>query len=186
MLIREAKLADALHITEYILLAMEDIVYQFIGVESYEQAFQFIESLVRQQANQYSYKNCWVAEMDDEVVATAVVYDGGQLHTLRKPVAHQIKAYFNLPFNPEDETQSGEYYIDCVGVSLSHQGRGIGSLMFKFLIEEYVVKRKETLGLLVDLDNPNAKKLYLKLGFQVIGPRKLAGKNLEHMQYKTL
>ena len=91
---------------------------------------------------------------------------------------------FNKPFNPEDETQAGEYYIDCVGVNPNQQGKGIGSKIFQFLIDEYVYRRKETLGLLVDRDNPNAKRLYLKLGFEVVGEKTLVGKRLEHLQFK--
>jgi ribosomal protein S18 acetylase RimI-like enzyme len=56
--------------------------------------------------------------------------------------------------------------------------------MFQFLIDEYVHKRDKTLGLLVDKDNPDAKKLYLKLGFEIVGEKTLVGKNMEHLQFK--
>jgi ribosomal protein S18 acetylase RimI-like enzyme len=65
------------------------------------------------------------------------------------------------------------------------QGQGLGSKMFAFLIDEYVYKRNKTLGLLVDKENPNAKKLYLKLGFTVVGEKILAKKSLEHLQFKS-
>ncbi|WP_205944012.1 GNAT family N-acetyltransferase [Pedobacter xixiisoli] len=95
-----------------------------------------------------------------------------------------MKSSFNSNFNPEDETEAGEYYIDCVGVNPSQQGKGIGSKIFKFLIDEYVHKQKETLGLLVNIDNPDAQKLYLKLGFEIVGEKTLVGKRLNHLQYK--
>lgn len=82
----------------------------------------------------------------------------------------------------EDETESGEFYIDCIGVNSDQQGKGIGSKALNFLIDEYVVKNHQTLGLLVDEDNPNAKRLYLKLGFKVVGRKSLAGKKMEHLQ----
>src|SRR5690606_1465950 len=144
-----------------------------------------LDSLVRMKANQYSYENCWVAVADEEIVAAAVVYDGGRLAELLVPVADQIREMFERDFNPENETQAGEYYIDCVGVHPDRQGEGIGSKLFKFLIDSYVHERKQTLGLLVDKDNPKAKNLYLKLGFDLGGEKALAGKKLEHMQYRA-
>jgi ribosomal protein S18 acetylase RimI-like enzyme len=71
-----------------------------------------------------------------------------------------------------------------MAVSPHQQGKGIGSKLFDFLIGEYVYKQNETLGLLVDKDNPNAKKLYLKLGFEVVSEKTLAGKEMEHLQFK--
>jgi len=185
MLIRKAKPEESGSIASFIFLAMEDIAYAFIGERSAEKALHWLDSLVRMKANQYSYENCWVAVADEEIVAAAVVYDGGRLAELRVPVADQIREMFERDFNPENETQAGEYYIDSVGVHPDRQGEGIGSKLFKFLIDSYVHERKQTLGLLVDKDNPKAKNLYLKLGFDLVGEKTLAGKELEHMQYRA-
>ena len=184
MTIRKAQPKDANAIATYLLLAMEDIVYQFIGEKSREKAKRFLLNLIGKKANQYSYENCWVMEIEHEVAAVAVVYDGGKLKALRASVAQEIKLMFNRDFNPEDETAAGEYYIDSIGVNPQQQGKGLGSKLFQFLIDEYVVKRNGTLGLLVDKDNPAAKKLYLKLGFEIVGEKALAGKRMEHLQFK--
>ncbi len=185
MVIRKAKEEDSKVIASYMMLAMKDIVYQFIGEKSFERATQFLECLIRKKATQYSYENCWVVESKEGVIAVANVYDGAKLHELRMPVAELIKSMFNRDFSPEDETQEGEFYIDCVGVHPDQQGKGVGSKLFEFLIDEYVHKRNEALGLLVDKDNPNAKRLYLKLGFEVIGDKTLTGKKMEHLQLKN-
>ncbi|WP_304416717.1 GNAT family N-acetyltransferase [Profundicola chukchiensis] len=182
MMIRKANAEDAKPIATYLMLAMEDIFYGFIGERNYEVAIEVLEELIQSRGNQYSFENCWVAELDSEPVAVACVYNGGNLYQLRKPVGELIKTRFNRDFNPEDETQSGEFYIDCVGVSEYHQGKGLGSKMFNFLIDEFVHKRNETLGLLVEEENPNAKRLYQKLGFKVVGEKTLMGKKLDHMQ----
>jgi len=52
----------------------------------------------------------------------------------------------------------------------------------QFLIDEYVNKHNQTLGLLVDEGNPNAKRLYLKSGFKSAGKKVLFGRNLEYLQ----
>ncbi|WP_321294923.1 GNAT family N-acetyltransferase [Marinifilum fragile] len=184
MMIRKAKVEDSGAIATYMMLAMEDIVYKFIGENSFEKAIQLIENLVSKEANQYSYENCWVVEKNKQIVAVANIYDGGNLYDLRKPVVDQINMMFNREFNPEDETQNGEYYIDCIGVHPDWQGKGLGTKLLQFLIDEYVCKKQVTIGLLVDNDNPKAKRLYLNLGFEIIGPKILAGKKMEHLQIK--
>ncbi|MNJ97539.1 ribosomal-protein-alanine N-acetyltransferase [compost metagenome] len=184
MLIRRAKREESTIIASYIFLAMEEILYHFIGENSKEKAIRLLDSLIEEKNNQYSYENCWVVVDEHEIVAAALVYDGSKLNELRIPVATKIKSMFNNAFNPEDETQAGEYYIDCVGVDPNQQGKGIGSKIFKFLIDEYVYKNNKTLGLLVDTENPNAQKLYLKLGFEIVGEKMLVGKRMNHLQFR--
>src|SRR5690606_27895205 len=112
--------------------------------------------------NQYSYENCWVAESENGIIAAAIVYNGADLEKLRRPVAQKIKESFNKSFSPEDETQAGEYYIDCVGAHPNEQGKENGAEVVKSLVDEYLAKNNQTLKLLVDKDKPNAKKLDLK------------------------
>ncbi len=184
MLIRKARQEESGMITPFLLLAMEEIVYGFIGEDSRENAIRFLDSLTREKDNQYSYKNCWVVASENKIVAAAIVYDGGKLKELREPVGRRIQQMFGRDFNPEDESQDGEYYVDCVGVDPDQQGRGIGSALLRFLIDEYVHKQNGTLGLLVDKENPGAKKLYEKLGFIIVGEKRLMGKTMEHLQFQ--
>jgi ribosomal protein S18 acetylase RimI-like enzyme len=182
MIIRKAKVEDSKVIATLMLLAMKEIVYQFIGLNSIDKATQFLENLINQKANQYSYENCWVLENKEGIVAVANIYDGAKLQELRTPVIKLLKSMFNRNFSPEDETKEGELYIDCIGVSPDQQGKGIGTKIFQFLINEYPNK---PLGLLVDKDNPDAKKLYLKLGFEIIEEMTFAGKEMEHLQLRN-
>ncbi len=183
-MIRKARPEDAVVVADIIFLAMEDILYQFIGKRDREIALSFLTDLLKQQGNQYSYENCWVAEQDGRVAGAVLVYDGAQLAALRMPVARMVRERFDRDFNPEDETGEGEWYIDSLGVIPEMQGRGIGSSLLAFLMDEYTLKQQITLGLLVDRKNPAAKKLYLKLGFKTAGEKTLVGKQLEHLQYQ--
>ncbi len=182
MIIRKATQKDSAFISSYLLLAMEDIVYKFIGEKDYHKANTFLSYFAVREHNQYSYQNCWVAEIEGEIVAAANVYDGAMLEELRRPIVRYLKTQLNRDFYPEDETQAGEYYIDTLSVNFNQQGKGIGSKMLQFLIEKYVNKQHYILGLLVDEENPAAKKLYLKLGFRPVGKKVLVGKPMEHLQ----
>ncbi|HZK06733.1 MAG TPA: GNAT family N-acetyltransferase [Bacteroidales bacterium] len=184
MIIRKAIPSDAERIVAFLLLATEEIVYKFIGEKDHEKAKAFLLYFIKKENNQYSYQNCLVAEIDNEMVAAVAFYDGARLAALRQPIIDYIRDNFNKTFEPEDETSNGEFYIDSIGVSLSHRGKGIGANLLQFLIDEYVSKKRKNLGLLVDEENPKAKKLYLKLGFKSVGKIVLVGKQMEHLQIK--
>ena len=186
MIIRKATPRDAKAIATHLLLAMEEIVYGFIGERNGARALAFMQHFAAQEANQYSWQNCWVAEQDGEVLAAANVYDGAKLHELRAPVLEHIRSHFHKDFQTEDETGPGEYYLDTIGVEGNHQGKGIGAKLLQFLIDEYVTRGGETLGLLVDEENPQAKRLYVKLGFKPVEKRVLFSKLMEHLQIRCI
>lgn len=186
MIIRKAAFKDSERVSIYLLLAMKDIVHEMIGIRDDGKAKEFMLQLTKRKNNQYSYENCWVAEEDNEVIAAVNLYDGAKLNELRAPVIQYVKNQFDKDLVLEDETQAGEYYIDALGVDPNQQGKGIGSKIMRFLIEEYVNKSQQTLGLLVDNENPQAKKLYLRLGFELVGKKVFVGKNMEHLQIARL
>jgi ribosomal protein S18 acetylase RimI-like enzyme len=185
MIIRRSTRSDADAIVTCMLLAMEEIVDGFIGKKDQASAVQFLQQFTRQENNQYSWQNCHVAEVNKMVVGAINVYDGAALHRLRQPVVDHIHTHYNTIFSPEDETAAGEWYIDSLGVLPTYRCLGIGTTLLQFLINEYVQKRGEALGLLVEKENTAAKRLYLKLGFQTVGDRTLFGKKMVHLQCKT-
>lgn len=182
MNIRKATKIDAEYIAPILLLAMEDIIYKFIAKEDYAFAKDFLQYFIEREDNQYSYQNCFVAEENNEIIGAVNIYKGEDIERLRNPIIEYVRRNYNPDFDPEFETKKGEYYIDSLGVHLNHQGKGIGSKLLQFLIEKYVHENNETLGLLVEEENPLAKNLYLKLGFKIVGEKQLVGKRLEHLQ----
>lgn len=183
LIIRRANKKDTARITEGLMLAMKDIVFEFIGNEDEEQVRTFFNFLVESEHNQYSYQNSFVAEKNQTVVGVVCLYDGALLHQLREPVIDYIRSNYGHTINPEDETQPGEIYIDCIGVLPEEQGNGIGSKLIEFVKEEFVSKHNKRLGLLVDKENSAAKKLYIKHGFESVGSKNLMGKAMEHLQF---
>lgn len=183
MHIRKGKEADADLIASLLLLAMEQIAYEFIGEQNYVKAKSFLTAMVLHPKRQYTFDNHWIFEEENELLGLALLYDGALLSQLREPVAQYIQENFGKAFNPEDETQAGEIYIDCIAVAPNQQGKGIGSKILEFLKEEYATKQNKTLGLLVDYTNPQAEKLYIRQGFEIVCEKTLVGKRLKHMQY---
>ena len=77
---------DSEIIATYLFLAMEDIVYKFIGEENPDKAREFLLHFIEKDNNQYSYQNCWVVEDNMKVVAAINLYNGALLSELRQPV----------------------------------------------------------------------------------------------------
>ena len=183
MIVRKAVSNDAEGITFCLFLPMEEIVYKLIGEVDFAKALAFMRYFVENESNQYSWQNCWVVELEGAVVAAVNVYDGAQLHALRKPVLDYVQTRFNRHTHPEDETQAGEFYIDSLGVQPEHRCKGIATSLLQFLVDEFVMKQNQTLGLLVDDDNAGAIRLYQRLGFKRVGKKALLGKELQHLQF---
>ncbi len=182
MIFRKAELKDINQIKDYIFLAMEELSYYMIGKNDEELAKQFFLDMLALPISQYSYKNCYVLEENEQVIAAINIYDGEKLEMLRAPVLNYLKNNYNRIITPEDETQAGEIYIDTFGVHPNYQGKGLGTKLLQEVIQLIVVQKGKTLGLLVDDENPNAKKLYLKLGFKKQGNKTLMGHQMEHLQ----
>lgn len=183
MIIRQATSHDSKSIAALLLLVMKFMVFRFIGEHNEEKAMDFFLDFVSQRANQYSYQNCYVAIVDQHVVGVITVYDGALLSDLRQPILDFI--HQKIPnFVIEDETQAGEIYIDALSVNPIYQGQGIGTQLLTYVIDEFCIKHKKTIGLLVDKKNPKAKKLYLNRGFKKVDEKILSGHIMEHLQFK--
>lgn len=184
MIIRKAYPEDADCIPKFLLMAMEDIFSKFVNNISTDEQENILRRFVRQKNNLYSYENCIITVVGNEIIAVANVYDGNNAPQLRKPFIEYVKENFNNSFNPEEETEEGEFYIDTISVSPEYRGLNVGERLIKFIINEYALNRKGVIGLLVENDNFRAEKLYRKVGFEFIGNKKLMGKTLKHFQFR--
>lgn len=182
--IRKTTPNDSDIVAELMLLAMRDITHDFIGSKDDAKAKEFLKDLIQQKNNQYSFENTYVLEYENNIVGSFTLYDGGKLNELRKPVLDLLKEKFYRDIQPQDETESGEIYIDTIAVFPEYRGKGFGNSILDYIIEEIAHKQNQTIGLLVDFTNPKAKKLYESKGFKVVGEKQLMSENHEHMQYK--
>ncbi len=140
--------------------------------------------LVAARDTQYSYENTIVAtNSDGKVIGIAVSYDGGQLHMLRKAFIVAAKNDFGQDFsNIDDETSDGEHYIDSLAVDKSERGKGIATELLKAVIEKAKHLNMPAVGLLVDKGNPQAERLYQRLGFCHVNDTTWGGHPMRHLQ----
>ncbi len=180
--IRRAKKTDFDIVPELMLQAMEDIVFSFIQKNDIEEAIYFLTRLFQQPSNLYSYENTFVAiNEEDEILGSITGYNGDYFEQLRQPVLDVMKNHYNNLTIPESETNGGEFYLDTIAISPMAQGKGIGTQLLKYIIDYARDQNFKQIGLLVDIENPSAKKLYEKLGFKPDYQITLAGSEYDHL-----
>ncbi len=134
--------------------------------------------------SQYSYKNTLVAITPDGERAGAVVsYDGEKLYGLRQAFIDEANRIMGWNLTQKvftDETSPDEVYLDSLMVTPENRNSGLGSQLIH-AAREKAREIGKPLGLLVAFNNPNARKLYDKLGFREAGIRPFAGVDMQHM-----
>lgn len=183
MQIRPAQKSDSRFVAPLIVQAMEDIVMKFTQSSDLEKAIPVFEYFFTQKGNQYSYENTLVFVENGEIIGSITGYDGSKLNELRTPFLDHLLKEFGFDQIPEDETEAGEFYLDTVSVSQFHQGKGIGRKLIEAMILHAKEKGFDKVGLLVDMENPAAKKLYERIGFRHIRTKKLMGGKYEHLVF---
>lgn len=181
--IRKAYPNDYGQVAPLIVQAMEDLACTFVNAKNPVQAYPLFEYFFQQQANQYSFENTLVYEENGLIAGSIIAYDGGLLPIYREPFLKYIAEHYNVKdLVIENETLEGELYIDTISVYSSHQGKGIGKKLLAAIRAKAQAEGHEKIGLLVDLNNPSAKKLYSGLGYKSIGSKQLGNGIYEHLQ----
>lgn len=182
-----ARQSDAPLIANGIIEAVgHEIAAEFAGSpERLPLVHQTFTELASREDSQYSYLNTLVALADNgEVAGILVAYDGGRLQQLRKAFIEVANRTLGFDIKEEemiDETSPDEIYLDSLCVFDKYRRQGLARQLIEATADKFKTSGKP-LGLLVDYDNPNARKLYASLGFESQGERPFAGTMMEHMQ----
>lgn len=179
--IREATKSDSRLIAQVITMAIGyDLAEDYAG----DDVIKVLGEAAETENAQYSYRNALIAEVDGKPAGAIIGYDGGRLNELREASLSVIRKYHpGLEIN-EDETESGEFYLDSIGVLPEYRGLGIATMLINTMIDRQIKHGHNCFGLLVDFDNKNAEMLYIKLGFTYVGDRPFFGHMMKHLQKK--
>lgn len=157
-----------------------EIVGSESGLSDLEDLF---KDLAMAEVSQYSYRNTMRAvDAAGNTVGVCISYDGALLRELREPFLRRAHELFGMDTdNVDDETDSTEMYIDTLMVDPRYRGRGVASALLEVAVEKARSIGKPA-GLLVAYDNPDARRLYERVGFKAIAPRPFFGIMMQHMQ----
>ena len=179
MIIRKAKQEEAAQIAELFLLAWPvDEIASSAGMTA-EQLHESVTGFSACPDTIYSYKNTYVAEIDNKIVGAICGYDGADYLKLKQPIVDMLGE--DSAFAELKETEAGEFYLDSAGVLPKYRGRGIASELIAAQIESAASLGHERVGLIVDIDKPKAEALYVRLGFRHVGYRDFFGHHMKHM-----
>ncbi len=184
LVIRFAKPSDSKKVAQLIVQAMGELAMKFCNADEPESAVPVFEYFFGLADNQYSFKNTLVYENELGVVGAINAYDGAMLEAYRRPFFDYLTERFGLvDFNPEPETESGEFYLDTISVDPIARGRGIGKLLIVAGIDLAKDLGHKRVGLLVDVNNSRALKLYQHMGFRVSNEKSFMGGMYHRMIY---
>lgn len=177
--IRRATINDTKHIASAFVMGVgEECAAAYCG-NNYTMV---LEEIVRTDNTQYNYRNVLIAELKGKVVGACIGYDGGKLKELRAHTLEVIERHTGIMPHVEEETNDGEFYIDTIGVVKEYRSKGIGRMLLSAMCEKAYEKGHKHVGLIVDHENPKAKKLYESVGFQRMEEMTFLGHKMWHMQ----
>lgn len=187
-MIRNARKEDAKAIAPLILVILEDMELPFVAQYGVDQTLAVLEKGIQTEDYRYSYRRALVDEEDGVVAGVAFGYPDCDEPTIDKPLEAILQS-MGLPQDEQlftdPETFPEEWYLDTISVNADFRGRGIGSHLLAALPAFAKEQGQSVIGLSVDLGNPNAKRLYTRAGFEVVGQRMISGHQYDHMQKKV-
>jgi ribosomal protein S18 acetylase RimI-like enzyme len=177
-MIRSAVPEDAPEAVPLIVEAIGSIALVLTGTQVLREAILILEQFFQEPANRISYENTLVLEDSEatagplrKIVGVTVSYDGSVARKLDEPLEKAASLQSGLSdYQIPTEAEPDEFYLDTVSVDPSCQGRGFGRR-----------SGHNRIGLLVDVVNPAAMRLYERLQFRVVKRRHLAGAEYFHM-----
>lgn len=174
IVVRPAGREDAALIAEVVCMA--------VGYDTAHSIYPVFLTLAASDKAQYSYRNALVAEVDGTAAGAIVGYDGALLEELREPIFPLLERYLGSVPDIEDETAAGEFYLDSLGVLPQFRGMGVGAMLLKAMSNKAFAEGHSRVGLIVDVDNPRAERLYTELGFVRVGQKRFLGHDMWHLQ----
>jgi ribosomal protein S18 acetylase RimI-like enzyme len=187
-MIRPAVSDDAPEALPLVLEAIGSIAFVLAGTKVLAEAMSVLEGFFQQEGNRVSHQNALVVEDSDpdagnrRIIGVAISYDGSVARQLDEPLERAAKqrsgcSEYKIP----TEAEPDEFYLDTVSVNRNCQGRGIGRQLIEAVCERGRQSGRKRIGLLVDVTNPDAKRLYERLQFRVNKRRELAGEEYFHL-----
>ena len=177
--IRKARREEASKIAELFMLAWPvDEIIESNGI-TYLQLHESMTTIAASEQTIYSYENTYVAEVDGKIVGAMCAYDGADYQRLKQPIVDILGP--DSGFAQLKETEEGEFYLDSVGVLEKYRNKGIGSKLFAAQIERARSLGHKVVGLIVDVDKPQAEALYTRLGFRHLDNKDFFGHPMKHM-----
>ena len=182
IIVRRAMGADVAMIARVVAEAIGDksALTEYCG----ENFLAVLEEVAATLGTQYYYQSALIAEVNGVTAGAIIGYDGEQLAALREGTFSVLQSRIGRVPTIADETEAGEYYLDSIAVLPEFRGQGVARALINTFCEKAFAEGHNRVGLIVDIDNPRAERLYTSLGFERVGTRIFFGHKMWHLQRK--
>ena len=181
-MIRQAVPGDAEKAVPLILQAIGHIAFVLSGTTNVQETASILNGFFGQENNRISYQNALVAEQEGELIAVAIFYDGAKARELDASLeSAAAKKWGDSNYRIPTEPEASEFYLDTVSVSPRCQGKGYGCQLIEAGCNRARKYGHLRVGILVEVDNAAAKRLYERLGFRSEFTKWIAGQEYFHM-----
>ncbi|MCG3710784.1 GNAT family N-acetyltransferase [Aliarcobacter butzleri] len=180
-MVKQANKNSITNISTLIYDAIHDIANTLTGENEDKKILETLDYYIKMDVCRLSYNNIYTYETNNQIVGLLLAYNSNDVEKLDSPMIEHLKRKNIFLDSFEKECFEDEFYIDTVSVSPMFQGRGIAKELFSFAEQKAKELDFGKLSLLVDFENPKAKALYERLGFQDNEILKVSGSNFYHM-----
>jgi ribosomal protein S18 acetylase RimI-like enzyme len=181
-MIRQAIRPDAAEAVPLIWQAIGDLAFVLTGSPDVQETTSILSDFFQQENNRLSYQNALVMEEEGRLVGLVLLYDGAKARELDVPLERAAAVRSgDINYRIPTEAEVSEFYLDTLSVVPHCQGRGYGRILIEAGCDWARRLQHSRIALLVEVDNPAAKRLYDRLGFRADYIRPLAGHQYFHM-----
>ena len=174
LIIRKAKLDDAYHFVELILISAP--FFPLLFGDNIKKA---LITLFQHRSNLFSFEHVYFAEISGKVVGMILGYDWkakrkedfktGLLLFKNIGISLLTKLLTLIKFKMTvGSLAEGEYYISNIAVYPEQRGKGIGRKLISKVEKQAKAKGTKTMVLDVEKDNINAINFYKKIGYEIM------------------
>ena len=183
-MIRFATIEDCSALVPLVLVILKDMELPFLQEVGEEKLTELLNEAAKNPTYRYGYQRALVKEIDGKVAGVAFGFPSEAEQTVDQPFA-EVLAQFGLPVKKiftDLETFPGEWYLDTLSVSKDYRGQGIGSELLDAIGMIATRDGKNRVGLCCDFHNLDAKRLYERKGFEIVGQQMIGSHHYHHMQ----
>ena len=138
-----------------------------------------IARLFARNAGRFGYKHAFVAEYENEPVGLLVAHRGDRIEHLNlETIPHLISVlgftkaigfiHRGITLPGGKEAENDEFFLSNLGILPSMQGRSFGSRLLAYAEELAQENDLKKCSLIVNWHNTDAKRLYERIGYQVV------------------
>ena len=167
MIIRKATVEDAEKAAILIRFAIKEIAETLTGETKEDKILAVLGEFFRSSGNRMSYENTLVCEHDGQVAGLIIAYHGKDAEALDEPIAERLRRKKKDPsIKIDKEAEMEDFYLDTISVDPDFRGKGIGTSLIHHMEELGLEKGYPRISLIVEDVNPNAGRLYKRLGYE--------------------